>query len=80
MTDVAREVMIRHVCDCADATEHPGEGDTEHVFRIDGMDFPWFISEKGPVVTRTEVGYRVAVEIIAQSVDVIGLPIEDERT
>jgi hypothetical protein len=76
----AENVVIRHVCDCAAATEHPaGEAATEHVLTLDGVEFPWHITKKGPVVARTDCGYTVTVEIMAQNVDAVGVPIHDSR-
>lgn len=78
----ANQITIRHVCTCANSTEHPhDEADTEHIFRIDGLDFPWHISEKGPIVKHTDCGSYVVVEIAApNNIDAVGIPIIDERT
>lgn len=78
-TEFARLIEIRHRCDCRTATEPPGPDGDEHVLRIDGVDFPWHISEKGPVVHRGEVGYTVTVEIMASEVDAVGVPVWELR-
>ena len=59
-------VVIRHVCHCKTAAEPPADEDKiEHVFTIDGEDFPWYISERGQIVTRVmDDLYVVDVEII----------------
>jgi hypothetical protein len=73
---VAETVVIRHRCECATATAPPGEDGEEHVLRIDGVDFPWHISERGPVVKRLAEGsYTVTVEIIAREVDAAGVAV-----
>jgi hypothetical protein len=60
------EVVIRHVCHCETATVAPNDDeDTEHVFTVDGQDFPWVISQRGPIVKRIRDDlYSVEVEII----------------
>jgi hypothetical protein len=76
----ADTVVIRHVCDCRDAIEHPGVSEAnEHIFSIDGQEFPWHI-KKVPGVTLTDCGYTVTVEILAHSVDAVGVPIQDRRS
>ena len=80
MKKVAENVVIRHVCHCHASTQQPApDAETEHVFTIDDQEFPWHITERGPVVTRTDCGYVVSVEIFAQHVDATGVPILDER-
>lgn len=63
---IAKDVVIHHVCHCDTAVEHPEHDDPqEHVFTVDGEDFPWLISERGPVVKRLHDDlYSVDVEIV----------------
>jgi len=50
---IADTVVIRHICKCKDSALHPGHDEvTEHRFDVDGEDFPWYINERGPLVTR----------------------------
>lgn len=60
------EVVIRHTCTCEGALEHPAHGAPhEHVFTVNGEDFPWYISERGQRVTRlADDLYSVDVEIM----------------
>ena len=75
---VAGRIEIVHRCECATATEPPSEAGEEHVLRIDGVEFPWYISTKGPVVRRLARGlYTVTVEIVATDVDAVGVHVED---
>lgn len=63
---VARTVVYRHTCDCANTNRQlmPGE-EPEHRFDVDGEPFPWYITEDGATFHRTENGlYLVAVRII----------------
>ena len=63
---IAAEVVIRHICHCEGSTETPEtHALTEHVFMVDGKDFPWYISERGPTVTRVDDElYTVDVDVI----------------
>lgn len=71
------EVVIRHVCNCKTANEHPpGGADVEHIFTVNGEDFPWPISERGPIVTKLDDNlFTVGVEIFARKVDAVGIEI-----
>lgn len=62
---IADTVVIRHICHCDGAIEHPGHDEvTEHVFTVDGEDFPWYVSQRGPIVTQLgDDWYTVDVEI-----------------
>lgn len=61
---IAGRVVIRHTCHCATAVERT-DGDVEHVFAVDGEDFPWLISDSGPTVSRVADDlYIVAVELL----------------
>jgi hypothetical protein len=62
---LADTVVIRHVCDCDTAVVHPANGEPHyHVFTVDGEDFPWYVSERGPRVTQFGDNlYAVNVEI-----------------
>jgi hypothetical protein len=72
---LARNVVIRHVCHCVELArqareegkslcEPSGHKPDEHVFTVDGEDFPWYISERGPLVTRLcDDLYTVDVEL-----------------
>lgn len=65
LDQIAGEVLLRHTCHCDDAVEKsaPHEHD-EHVFQIDGEDFPWFLSARGPIVKRLRDDlYTVDIEI-----------------
>jgi hypothetical protein len=76
---LAELVEIAHRCDCKTAVEAPGQDGVEHVFRVDGADFPWHISEGGPVVTRLgDDLYTVAVEFYARRVDAVGVEVRDD--
>src|SRR5215212_7156200 len=63
---VADTVFIRHRCHCTTATEEPDEcGVIEHAFLVDDEEFPWYISERGPVVTRrADDWYTVEIDIL----------------
>lgn len=62
---IAKDVVIRHVCHCDTAVERPeGDEPQEHVFTIDGEEFPWLISDRGPVVRQLRDDfYTIDVEI-----------------
>jgi hypothetical protein len=66
---IAKTVVIRHVCHCDGAVEKPDCDEAkEHVFDVDGKEFPWFISERGPIVKRlADDLYSVDVEIMLVS-------------
>jgi hypothetical protein len=63
---IAETVVIRHICHCKTATEHPGHDEvTEHMFTVDDQEFPWYISERGPIVARlTDDLYTIDVELL----------------
>jgi hypothetical protein len=63
---IAKTVVIRHVCHCDGAVEKPDCDEAkEHVFDVDGKEFPWFISERGQIVKRlADDLYSVDVEIL----------------
>jgi hypothetical protein len=68
------EVVIRHVCArdmCRHAPERPADGDDdEHTFTVDGEDFPWLLTERGPTVSRLRDDlFVVDVEIILLTKD-----------
>lgn len=78
--ELARLVVVHHRCGCASATEPPGEHGVEHVFTIDGVEFPWAISEHGPRVYRVcENLYQIDVTILASAVEVDGIEISDRH-
>lgn len=59
------QVYIRHNCDCATSTEPPSPDGKVHAFKVDGQDFPWFISERGPQVSKlADDFYTIDVEIL----------------
>lgn len=66
MKTIAKRVVIRHVCHCDGAIEKPADDEAqEHVFTVDGEEFPWFISQRGQIVKRLfDDLYSVDVEII----------------
>lgn len=69
MTDfphIPDEVLIRHTCHCDTATNRPHDDEPEiHRFEVDGEPFPWYISEKGPQVTRlADDFWRIDIEIL----------------
>jgi hypothetical protein len=62
---IAETVVIRHRCHCTPVAESPEDGTIEHVFTVNGEDFPWYISERGPMVARlADDWYTVDVEIL----------------
>ena len=63
---MAGDVVIRHTCHCKRAAETPADDQAEeHVFTVDGKDFPWPISERGPIVARlTGDLFSIDVEIM----------------
>jgi hypothetical protein len=63
--EIAGCVVIRHTCRCDGAVEKTDDdAATEHVFTVDGEDFPWYISERGPIVKRLRDDlYSIDVEI-----------------
>lgn len=70
-------ITIRHRCDCEAATEPPGEDGIEHVFEIDGTEFPWYITEDGPKIRKPAGSlYEVTITILAERVDAIGIELE----
>jgi hypothetical protein len=74
---LARTVLYRHPCDCASSSRplEPGE-EPEHRLEIDGVAFPWHITEDGATITKLGDGlYTVRVEILVHDVDTDG-PIE----
>jgi hypothetical protein len=77
MSKLARVAVIRHHCDCVSATVPPGEDGVEHVFTLDGVEFPWHISEEGPRVRKLEGLYAIDVTIPVEDVDVDGVEIAD---
>jgi hypothetical protein len=79
MSELARTVTVHHICHCDAATEHPTDGeDVEHLFTIDGVEFPWHISDTGPVIVRLINDlYKVTVEIYAEHVEAVGIEIQD---
>jgi hypothetical protein len=73
---LANLVTIRHHCECDNATAPPGEEGVQHVFQIDGVDFPWHITEHGPVVREVDAGlYEIDVTIFAKKVDIDGVKV-----
>lgn len=60
------EVVINHTCHCKTAGEAPADSGLEqHVFTVDGEDFPFWVTARGPVVTRVHDDlFTVDVEII----------------
>lgn len=82
MSEFAGVIKIRHRCHCATAAEPPGDdGIIEHVFEIDGQEFPWYITEDGPEIVKLGEGlYAVSITLVCQAVDVIGIPIWVELT
>ena len=70
--------VIKHRCECADAIAPPGEHGVEHVFTLDGVEFPWCISEEGPRVVRMCEGlYAINVTILVRDVEVDGVEVAD---
>jgi hypothetical protein len=65
LDDIPAEVVLRHTCHCDAAVEKPAPHQhDEHVFQVDGDDFPWPLSERGPIVTRLKDDlFAVDVEI-----------------
>lgn len=64
---IPAEVVIRHTCHCEAAVEPAAPGEPEeHVFTVDGEDFPWPLpAERNPVVTRVADDlYRIALELL----------------
>lgn len=62
---IAETVVIRHRCHCTPVAQPPHDTVIEHVFTVDGEDFPWLISDRGPIVTRlADDFYAVDVEIL----------------
>jgi hypothetical protein len=63
---IAKTVVIRHVCHCDSAVVEPDDDAAEeHVFTVDGEDFPWFITERGQIVKRLRDDlYSIDVEIV----------------
>jgi hypothetical protein len=69
MTDVlnkiAQRVVIRHTCNCKYAIAKPVYEAEQHVFTVDGEDFPWYITERGQIVKRIRDDlYLIDIEII----------------
>jgi hypothetical protein len=65
---IAEKVVIRHLCHCETATEEPGPNDAvEHKFTVDGEDFPWYITARGPQAT------RLAKDLYAVDVEIMGI-------
>jgi len=50
----AKHVAIVHTGKCPDC---------DHIFEVDGEEFPWWITEKGPKVAHLQDMYAVTVEI-----------------
>lgn len=65
LDQIPGEVLLRHTCHCDAAVEKPAPHEhDEHVFQVDGQDFPWHISERGPIVTHVADDlYKINVEI-----------------
>lgn len=64
---IPEKVLIRHTCSCDTAVERPaGTEPEEHRFEVDGKDFPWFLSARGPVVTRyADDLWRIDIDLFA---------------
>jgi len=78
---IADRVEIRHECDCPSATVRPRGGHPEHVFTVDGVDFPWYITESGPSIARVfDDLYEITVTFYAHEVDASGVDVIDARS
>lgn len=64
-TKIVDSVVYRHHCDCPNANQPLAEGEEkEHRFELDGVEFPWYITEEGARFTRLAKDlYSVRVEI-----------------
>ncbi len=73
LDQIAKDVVIKHRCHCKTADEQPADGEPdEHVFTVDGEEFPWFISERGQIVKRlADDLYSIDVEIVGISKDTV---------
>jgi hypothetical protein len=63
---IPAEVVIRHTCHCKAAVEPPAPGEPEeHVFTVDGHDFPYLLPAENPEVSRVADNlYKIGVKII----------------
>jgi hypothetical protein len=80
MPTIPDRVVFTHRCHCPGATEPPGEAGVEHVFTIDGAEFPWYIAESGLKVTRlADDFYAIDLTVFANHVECVGVDVRDER-
>lgn len=68
---IAGEVVYRHVCHCENASEVPAEGEPDvHEFTVDGTEFPWYITERGAIITQFRDDlFLIDVEIMLVDTD-----------